>query len=75
MSKPQRAETVIVGGMRFTETNGPTLDIAALTRYLGAPDSDQSAVWSWTGETYDPEKRWTEQEAAELREIWEAGTA
>lgn len=70
MSKRQRAETVIVGNMRFVETNGPTLDLADLTRYLGAPDSDQSAVQAWTGETYDPRKRWTEQEAAELREIW-----
>lgn len=49
------------------------LDIADLTRFLGLPDHEQAAVFSWTGET-DREKRWTEVEAAELAEIWKADT-
>lgn len=49
------------------------LDLADLTRFLGAPDHDQEVVYSWTGET-DRSKRWTEVEAAELAEIWKADT-
>lgn len=47
------------------------LDLADLTRFLGLPDDQQEAVWSWTGET-GRDKRWTEAEAAELAEIWKA---
>jgi prevent-host-death family protein len=47
------------------------LDIADLTRFLGLPDHEQEAVFAWTGET-GRDKRWTEQEAAELAEIWKA---
>lgn len=47
------------------------LDIAELTRFLGLPDDQQQAVFSWTGET-GRDKLWTEVEAAELAEIWKA---
>jgi prevent-host-death family protein len=50
-----------------------TLDLADLTRFLGAPDHDQEAVFSWSGET-DRTKRWTQEEADELAEIWQADT-
>ena len=51
----------------------PRLDLADLTRFLGEPDHQQEAVFSWSGET-DRTKTWTEAEAAELAEIWKADT-
>lgn len=53
----------------MTETQSTkTVDIVELTKMLGLPDSDQSAVSSWTGEPYGT--TWTQEEAAELVEIW-----
>jgi hypothetical protein len=50
------------------------LDLADLTRYLGLGAEQQEAVFSWSGAT-DRNQRWTEEEAAELAEIWKADTS
>lgn len=47
--------------------------LAELTKRLGLPDHEQSAVGSWTGEGFG--HVWTEAEAAELIEIWNADPA
>lgn len=46
------------------------VDLPELTRRLGEPDHQQQAVLAWTG--CDEGTTWTEAEAAELAEVWQA---
>lgn len=49
------------------------IDIVELTKRFGLQAHEQSAVAAWTGDKYGT--TWTEAEAQELLEVWEAEKA
>ncbi|MFL6145607.1 MAG: hypothetical protein ACJ72N_27565 [Labedaea sp.] len=47
-----------------------TVTLPELTKMLGLPDSEMSAVCSWAGVNWTLEPLWTEDEALTLAEEW-----
>lgn len=54
----------------FAPTEKGTIDLVEMTKRLGLPGEDQTAVQAFSGEDYG--HMWTEAEAEELIEAWNA---